>query len=117
MAPTAEGRGGVGHRRRATTTVALVTLLSAAALLTTSWTASSLLPAQSYRCLMHHRCQRSRTAPADLRSVPCAQGPFRSRRCSGRGGGADRAGRRVLPAQAAGQGLPRGTVGAARRCG
>jgi hypothetical protein len=40
----------VGHRRRATTTVALVTLLSAAALLTTSWTASSLLPAQSYRC-------------------------------------------------------------------
>ena len=49
MAP-AEARVGVGHRRRATTTVALVTLLSAAALLTTSWTASSLLPAQSYRC-------------------------------------------------------------------
>ena len=49
LAP-AEARVGVGHRRRATTTVALVTLLSAAALLTTSWTASSLLPAQSYRC-------------------------------------------------------------------
>ena len=49
MAP-AEARVVVGHRRRATTTVALVTLLSAAALLTTSWTASSLLPAQSYRC-------------------------------------------------------------------
>ena len=48
----AEGRV-VGHRRRATTTVALVTLLSAAALLTTSWTASSLLPAQSYRCPTH----------------------------------------------------------------
>ena len=57
VSASAEARPSRG--RRATTTVALVTLLSAAALLTTSWTASSLLPAQSYRCFAH-RCQHSR---------------------------------------------------------